>query len=259
MMDSQPVKWSFVCAAVMTVLLFGNIATAADAICGSVEPMDCSTYVKKVDEKPGKTPRAPGAMTPGARHYAKGREFYKQGKYHEALKALDQAIALDAKHESAHVLRGVALTSTGKPDQGIAAIDRGIALATSAGMYRAWFAWPRLHKGAALMQLERPEQAIAEFNKAIKSDPDAAAAYGLRAEAYLTRFAVNQEEREEDAKLAASDLEQALKLDPKESRYWATKAKVHFILGEKRLGCDATMRACEHGDCRLAKEFTECR
>lgn len=58
----------------------------------------------------------------------KGNALIGQGKYDEAIEALDRAVELDPSLSAAWNDKGLALTYQGKPDEAIQAFDKALEL-----------------------------------------------------------------------------------------------------------------------------------
>jgi len=160
------------------------------------------------------------AKAQASRHFKRGREFFRAGSDAEALQEFDQAIALDPLLDAAYYL-----------------------------------------KGNTLLRMQRADEAIAQFDRALELYQNASG-YAARAQAYMSRAkALRTSEWHERAKVelakALSDLDKSVALAPKDARFWAVKAGVHFMLGEEARGCLAAKRACALGDCGISKEFSE--
>lgn len=200
---------------------------------------------------------------PAERHYAKGRELYQQRNYPAALKEIDQALALDPQLDAAHVYRGMVLRALGRPGEALEAIERGMRLGREQTQRtEAWFWWPNHHRGLVLLQLGRIGEAIAAFDEEVRLNPTAGA-YAARGVAWIMR--AEQARRQGSAqdagahlRAAVADLEQAARRDAGNPFIWVNKARAHFFLNDLQAACDAVRRACAAGDCRLAREITEC-
>ncbi|GAB4426184.1 MAG: hypothetical protein OHK0039_44110 [Bacteroidia bacterium] len=73
---------------------------------------------------PNASPMPPEAQS----HLDKGIEFFNQRKYQEALKAFDQAIALDPQDANPWNGKGIVLNTLGQHPEALTAFDQAIAL-----------------------------------------------------------------------------------------------------------------------------------
>ncbi len=107
-----------------------------------------------------------------------------QGRYEEALDAVDQAIRLKPDYDHAHKQKGITLYSAKRYKEALASFDKCIRLkpdhADHADAYN--------YKGNALYELKEYEKALEAFEKefeyAIKLAPRYKAAYTGKAEAH---------------------------------------------------------------------------
>ena len=102
--------------------------------------------------------------------YLKGLSFHAQGKYDEAIQAYDEAIRIDYKYAPAWNSKGRTLINQGKYDDAIQAYDKAIALNST-------FSWPWFNKGFALDAQGKYREAIQAYNEGIKLDPNDAQAW----------------------------------------------------------------------------------
>lgn len=132
-------------------------------------------------------------------HNLLGKAHEQLGDPLEAIKAYDQAIALDASFAEAHGNRAALLAKAGFPEQALASFDRALALDPAA--------LPDLiNRGALLQDLDRHGEALDSYDKALALAPDDAAILFNRANALarLGRFAE-----------AEAGYDQAIRRDPR--------------------------------------------
>ena len=122
-----------------------------------------------------------------------------EGKFTQAVKALDRALALLPHLSTALLLKGDALLEMGQPRKAMACYDEG--LETDGADPRLWSA-----KGAFLARQRRHDQALACYDEALRFEPGNTPARSGRAWALL------QLKRPEEA-LASFD--EALAADPR--------------------------------------------
>jgi tetratricopeptide (TPR) repeat protein len=110
----------------------------------------------------------------------------------EALESYNKAIALSPDYPEAFYNRGSLLIMLLKPDEALASYDRAVALNPDFAV-----AWN--NRGSVLLELGRPKDALASYDRAIELSPSYAEAHGNRA-AVLTNL-----ERHREA-LASADM-----------------------------------------------------
>jgi len=101
-------------------------------------------------------PRLDGA------HHNRSRALQLLGRFQEALQAIEQAIVLDLNNGLYFRQRGDCLEDLGNRDGAMAAFAQAIAL----GDFRAW-----QHRGLLLLELERFEEALEDFNRLREKEP----------------------------------------------------------------------------------------
>ena len=103
--------------------------------------------------------------------------------------------------------------------------------------------------GEDLYEQKRYEEAIAQFNEAIRLDPQLTNAYYKRGNAYDD---LGQYER------AIQDYDEAIRLDPQYADAYANRAIAHTILGEEVAAQKNLARAVELGvDQRILEDAIE--
>lgn len=200
--------------------------------------------------------------TPAGKAYRKGINFFKKKQYAQALRLFDKAISLNRKLAVAFVYKGITLNRLRQPAEALRAIDQGIRLARVTKKGRVWYWWPYYHRGVTLIGLKRVDQGIGALSASIALNP-ASKTYLMRGTAYFfrgnrTRKQVNPQAARGDWLRAKEDLNRVIQTSRKNSKVWVLKASVHLSLREMGAACIAIKKACEMGDCRLAREFTEC-
>lgn len=122
-----------------------------------------------------------------------GDALAREGKYEEAIHALDTAIQLDSKSSLAYDVRGVTKAIAGDTENATKDFETAISLdSTNAD---AWL-------NVGLLELEKGQlqQSVASLTKAIQLAPDYALAYNARGVAYW---------RQGDCAKATAEIEQA--------------------------------------------------
>lgn len=161
-----------------------------------VKPRPKETIVPVVKPKPEiKTPPKPDPLEKAKPFLDRGTELLLAGKYGEAIAELEQAAALAPRSVSAHSRLGSAWFRKGEPKKAVEAFTRAIEIDPDATDY--------VNRGRAQMDLERFDEAVSDFGRAIGLDAGCAAAYYFRADCRL---------RQEDFAKAVPDFDLAIEL-----------------------------------------------
>jgi len=112
-------------------------------------------------------PRHPDALT------LLGTVCLQRGAFAEGIALIDRSLALAPKQPNALVNRGNALSALQRFDEALASYDRAIAL--DAKLREAFN-----NRGNALRDLHRPDEALASYDRAIALDPAYADAFNNR-------------------------------------------------------------------------------
>jgi predicted O-linked N-acetylglucosamine transferase (SPINDLY family) len=133
---------------------------------------------------------------------------YQHGQYREAIRLIDEALAINPAVAAAHNNRGSALKDLGETAPALASLDRAIALKPD-------YAEAFYNRANLLRELERFGEAVASYDKAIALRPDYADALNNRGSALkgLGRF-------EE----ALASFERATALKPDYAEAWYNRA-----------------------------------
>jgi protein O-GlcNAc transferase len=126
-------------------------------------------------------PRAHAAISDGGRLQAlfdQGLALHQQGRLADAERLYREVLRRQPNHFGALHLLGVIAVQTQHAKQGAQLIMRAIELNANVAAAHA-------NLGKALLDLKRPESALASFDKAIALDPDFAEAHNNRAHALL--------------------------------------------------------------------------
>lgn len=136
-----------------------------------------------------------------------GATLLDQGAYAEAIATFDQALALDATHARAYVLRGEAYRLLGELDQALADLHRALGLTDDdANAYRT--------RGTIYVDLGQYAEALADYNAALALAPNDTWTLAHRGyAAYLAN----------DYTTALTDLNAAIRLNPQYT--WAIVAR----------------------------------
>lgn len=118
--------------------------------------------------KAGKASAAEMEGDPRSRHEKRGDEYLDQGLFNEAINAFDIAIAHNPKADTAYVKKGIALYSSGRPEEAVPLMDKAMKV-TRRG--KTWTWWPLYHKGVAQAMSDDLKGALKSFNASIKRNP----------------------------------------------------------------------------------------
>jgi tetratricopeptide (TPR) repeat protein len=94
-----------------------------------------------------------------------GKALFDLGRFEEALKPLEKAVALDATDGWALLMLGVDLARLGRVDEAIATLKRAVAI-------KPQDAGAHMNLGTALYQTHDLDAAIAEFRESLRLSPD---------------------------------------------------------------------------------------
>lgn len=190
----------------------------------------------------------------------RGMKFQEKGKFANALKAFDDAIAADPGNPEAYCRRGDVFADQGMPDLALANYERAIALAPGSpdpydlrgivlaqsgriaealpSFERALTLDPRhlnalYNRAFALKALDRLEEALRAYDQVIEAEPGLASAHHDRG------HTLAELGRHRDA-LASFD--QAIRLNPQDANVHCNRATALEKLGD----LDAAIHACRH-------------
>lgn len=135
------------------------------------------------------------------RHEANGDRYLDHRNYPLAIKEFDAAIAADPKAAALYVKKGIALYSSGRPQEAVPLMDKAIQL-NKGDKAAQW--WPLYHKGMALGIGGDLDGALKSFNESISLKPGD--------ENYVGRAIVYANQNKPE--LALADVQAALKLKP---------------------------------------------
>ncbi len=104
----------------------------------------------------------------------KGQVFFSQGRYEEALQALDQSIKMNPRSAECWNERGIVLVAVNRYEEALKCYEVAVALEPS-------FAPAWINKGQALFAVGRYDEAILACDKAIHLDSASAEAWYAKA------------------------------------------------------------------------------
>ncbi len=125
-------------------------------------------------------------------HLVRARILHRASQAARAMSEIDIGLNLKPDHPGLLDLRATILTEAGRPREAISWLEQSIALSPSAFAY--------LNKAAALVALQRYEEAVHECSMALRRDPELPQAYLSRARCYVNLLIWDR---------ALADLEQA--------------------------------------------------
>jgi tetratricopeptide (TPR) repeat protein len=155
--------------------------------------------------------------------YYLGRAKYNENRFEEAVNAFDQCLKLDRKNVKAEDNRGLSLQGLSRNHEAIAAYRTAISWQAE---LQAKNPGPFINLGSLLMELNRPEEAIASLNEALAIPPETYRSQGMaelepRAHEQLGRAYMNLNQLPQ----AQAELEKAVALVPQD-------AHLHYLLGQ---------------------------
>jgi tetratricopeptide (TPR) repeat protein len=113
----------------------------------------------------------------------KGRIFFSQGRYEEALQALDQSIKMNPRSAESWNERGNVLIAANRYNEALKCYEVAVALDPS-------FASAWINKAQALNAMDRYDEAVSACDKAIHLDP-------MSSDAWYTKALILEEEAQE--------------------------------------------------------------
>ena len=152
-------------------------------------------------------------------------------KPEQALRALDQSIALDAGQPDAWCQRGLALGTLGRVAESVASFERALAL--DDGCQPA-----RFHLGCMLNESRQHTRALAVFERLLASDSASGAAWFRHGQ---TLQALHQPAR------ALQSYERALALDAAQPQAWINRGGILREAGRDAEAAAAYRQALAHG------------
>ena len=174
----------------------------------------------------------PGLLASPTDPYSRADALRKEGKYDEALQAINEALKHDPDCGKCYGLRSGILGSLQHYAEGAADGDIGIKLSKTS-RYKAMSAY---NKGFNLTSLDRKTEALDAYRLAVKFDPTYAPGHFGLGKIYYLLFMWRE---------AKAELEQAIALDPKPGAAWAYRAETQYRLGSLADGIASAEKAVE--------------
>ena len=160
------------------------------------------------------------------------------GRYAEALRSYDRALARQADYAEAHYNRALTLHALERHDEALAGYDRALALKPD-------YAAAYNNRGVTLRGLGRLQQALGDFDRAVALDPHNGSAHNNRG------VTLQQLGRLEEA---LASYARALELDPGDADARRNAGTAHFHLGNQLRGRGELARALDSYDRALAAQ-----
>ena len=156
-------------------------------------------------------------------YFERGCALYHAGKFEEAIRCFDAALAADAKNPDVWNSKALALKAVGKSEQAIQCHKK--ALAADRHNTNAWNGM-----GNRFMDLHKFEDALASYNEALAINPADINALYAKGSALKALGKLDE---------AVVCYEKALTIDPKTADIWRSLADVSLVQGhhEKALRC----------------------
>ncbi len=153
----------------------------------------------------------------------KGFSLNSLGRYEEAIRCYDRALAIDPRYANAWINKGAALWKLGCYDEAIGCYDRALDIEPQTAAL-----WN--NRGTSLQCLGRREEAIRCFERALNIDPRYASAW------YNKGNNLHDLGRYEEAILC---YDRTLDIDPREATAWCNKGNSLTCLGrhEQAIHC----------------------
>ena len=145
---------------------------------------------------------------------SRGNAFNDRGDDERAIRDYDRAIELDPNYSNAFNNRGVAYEDRGDYERAIADYSRAVALNST-------YLNALQNRADAYVASGQPEKAIEDYGRVLQNNPADAHALNGRCQA---RTASGQAE-------AIADCTEAVRLQPREARYFATRGFAYLKLG----------------------------
>ncbi len=133
-----------------------------------------------------------------------GFDLNEQGKYGEAIQALDKAINIDPQDEAAWNEKGYALYKQGRYDEAIQALDKAIEINPQNA--EVWYG-----KAEVLYDQRKYDEAIHALNKTIEINPQDALAW------YFKGWILEDQGKKDEAN---SSYDKAIEIDPQVEDEW---------------------------------------
>ena len=150
-----------------------------------------------------------------APRYLLGVVHFQQGRYEEALKWMDAALAIDNRASEALNISGLVLQALERHEEALARF--GAAVAIEPDYSEAWN-----NHGVALQHLGRPQEALVSYDKALAGAPDSADMWNNRGVA-LRELGLSEE--------ALASFERSIKANPRIPRAWNNRGLVLHDVG----------------------------
>jgi tetratricopeptide (TPR) repeat protein len=167
--------------------------------------------------------------TESAKKLREATEDFTVGRYAEALKLYDEAIALEPENPKGYLARGWALFCTDQKDAAVKDFDE--AIKRNPKEAEAYFRRGLIHASAS-----EHEKAAADFTKAIECRPDYAEAYYERG---VSRAATNQFNQ------AREDFDHVIRLEAKNTLAYLNRGRALLELHETERALSDFNRAIE--------------
>jgi tetratricopeptide (TPR) repeat protein len=186
---------------------------------------------------------------PAIRNYLNGEKYALRGEFEKAIQYLNKAIELKPDYLDAYFLRGNAYSDSGQPE--LAVKDFNYVIQQKPEQPVTYY-----NRSLAYLDLKQFDQAIADLGKVIQLSPDDPAGYNLRSVIYslkekyglaikdatkvielgekiqgLTNRSMAYESKDEN-QLALADLNELLKISPKNSKGLCRRGLLLKEIGE---------------------------
>jgi Flp pilus assembly protein TadD len=166
-----------------------------------------------IEKEPEKVPLA---------YLNRGVAFKNMGRFDEAIRDYDRAIALNPSYSKAFYDRGVAFNSMGQVDKALADFDRAITL-------DPFYVLSYNQRGLLYENKGFLDKAVSDYNNAISSNP-------LSPEAYFNLGVLFGKSGSYEK--AISHLSKAISINPDNADYYSNRGAIYSLNGQRELAMD---------------------
>ncbi len=152
-----------------------------------------------------------------------GNQLYRLGEYTNSVTAFNLAITLQPNSLDAYYGQGLALRDNGTSAAALIAFDKAIVLVPPGSQSKFYYLWK--YRGAVLYNLGDKKGAIADYDIAIRINPQSANTYSNRGKAKSGLG---------DKKGAIADYDIAIRINPQSADAYYNRAVAKSKLGDKK-------------------------
>jgi tetratricopeptide (TPR) repeat protein len=171
-----------------------------------------------IEKEPGRFPFA---------YCNRGVVLKDMGRFDEAIRDYDKAIALNPSFDKAFYDRAVAFNKIGRVDRALADFDRAITLDP---LYAPAYS----QRGSLYLKMGVHDKAVSDYNKAISLDP-------LTADAFFNLGVFYG--RSGSYEIAINHLSKAISINPDNADYYSNRGAIYSLNGQRGLALDDLNKA----------------